>query len=88
MKLSKSMTFYSAIGIGIVGFLASPANANQISAHKQQNNHYISPLEPKIPKKENYLDKSTMKAILQKEEKISEDIEIKHRIKQIKCFQD
>ncbi len=73
MKISyKSLS----IIIGLVGFLPSQANASQISAHRPQNKFYQTPLEPKKPKK-NY--DNTMKAVLQEEDKISKDIEIKYK---------
>jgi len=59
MKLSASRIFYSAHGIGLVGFLPSQANASQISAHSPQNNSYTPNLESKIPKKEDTLLKDS-----------------------------
>ena len=75
MKLSYKLL---SITIGIVG-LCSQANASQIRAYNPLNEYHSPPLkEPSTPnkRKENiYL----MKAILEKDEEILEEIEIKNR---------
>lgn len=75
MKLSYKLL---SITMGIVG-LCSQANAGQIRAYNPQNKFYQKPFESKRPRKEDYLNNSSMKAILEKDEEILEEIEIKNR---------
>jgi len=80
MKLPKSNILYSAIGIGIVWFLSSSqTKVNSINPPSQQNNHYNQHSKKPITPYEEKEDLTLMKAILEEEEEILKETEIKNR---------
>ena len=74
MKLRQLLILTAISGLSISS--QTQAQEYQLKSNNSQNKFYQKPLEPKKPKKDY---DSIMKAILQKEDEILKDIEIKHR---------